>query len=242
MPLLQLKFNYKLNNDNNSSYKGTLLLSQSDNAPGNSINTINMSINKPTSLKKIPPCKVVKDILTRQDFSMLLQALTDIEGTDAKDEFLGLMQQYDNNIRNIYIGSSINTNTSYIYISKKNGVKTPLFAMGDGFARIVTMALLAFSAKDGMLLIDEFDSGLHFSVLKSSLSWLLKFCQKLNVQLFMSTHSLEAIDALSACTNNIENFDLALYHMHKSEIVTSITRYNQKKLNILRQEYGSEVR
>ncbi|WP_052700257.1 AAA family ATPase [Methylocucumis oryzae] len=49
------------------------------------------------------------------------------------------------------------------------------------------------NAKDGVLLIDEFENGLHWSVQQSVWDVLFKLAETLNVQIFCTTHSSDCI-------------------------------------------------
>ncbi|HEX3044886.1 MAG TPA: AAA family ATPase [Bacillota bacterium] len=52
------------------------------------------------------------------------------------------------------------------------------------------------NAKGGILLIDELETAIHFSVLEKIFAWFVKSCREYKVQVFASTHSLEVMDAL----------------------------------------------
>jgi len=77
---------------------------------------------------------------------------------------------------------------------------TPISVFGDGVRRALTYALALSMVRGGMLLIDELETAIHTSALGSVFAWLVKACQQFDVQLFATTHSLEAVDAiLEAC-------------------------------------------
>lgn len=82
---------------------------------------------------------------------------------------------------------------------KIRGIKQPipLNSMGDGMLRVLQLALKIFPAKGGVLLIDEFDNGLHFSVQKKIWSWLFDIAKELNIQVFATTHSWDCVDSFA---------------------------------------------
>ena len=45
------------------------------------------------------------------------------------------------------------------------------------------------NAKNGILLLDEFETAIHTTAMNKVFSWILKSCLKLNVQLFLTSHS-----------------------------------------------------
>ena len=63
-----------------------------------------------------------------------------------------------------------------------------------------------------MLLIDEIEAGIHNRALAEFISRLLEVCEKRKVQLFLTTHSLEAIDIILDDCND-SPADLAVYHI-----------------------------
>ena len=53
-----------------------------------------------------------------------------------------------------------------------------------------------FDATDSILLIDEIETGLHKKYYDKLFPVVFELAKKLNVQLFIATHSMEAIDAI----------------------------------------------
>ncbi len=84
-----------------------------------------------------------------------------------------------------------------IPIIKVAGIEKPiaLRSLGDGMQRIFGLALALVNAKDGILLIDEIENGLHYSVQPDIWHLICQLAQRLNVQVFATTHSLDCITA-----------------------------------------------
>lgn len=103
------------------------------------------------------------------------------------------------------------------------------------------IGMSALLAKNGILLIDEVEEGIHNKALRNFISTLMQVREKNNVQLFMTTHSLEAIDVLlEDCKEHLD--DTAIYHIRKGEDKTIAKRYSGNKLLNLRNEIGFDVR
>lgn len=81
--------------------------------------------------------------------------------------------------------------------SKHSDARIPLNSMGDGMSRILQLILSVFPAKDGILLIDEFENGLHFSVQEEVWRIIFKLAKELNIQVFATTHSSDCIDSFA---------------------------------------------
>jgi AAA15 family ATPase/GTPase len=70
--------------------------------------------------------------------------------------------------------------------------------MGDGINRILYIVLSMVNAQNGYLLIDEFENGLHYSVQKKIWSIIFSLAERLNVQVFVTTHSSDCIKAFGS--------------------------------------------
>ncbi len=82
-------------------------------------------------------------------------------------------------------------------VSLSSGEVVNLRSMGDGINRILTIVLAMVNCKDGYLLIDEFDNGLHVSVQKQLWEIVFYLANKLNIQVFATTHSNDCINAFA---------------------------------------------
>ncbi len=79
---------------------------------------------------------------------------------------------------------------------------TPMASLGDGLTRIFHIALAMASVDGGVLLIDEFENGLHWSVQKELWRVIGEAAQKFSVQVFATTHSRDCMQALVSAQND----------------------------------------
>jgi AAA15 family ATPase/GTPase len=85
-----------------------------------------------------------------------------------------------------------------IFVKLKNQESPiPLSSMGDGMLRILSLILNLISAKDGFLLIDEFENGLHYSIQPKVWALIFKLAKDFNIQVFATTHSKDCIESFS---------------------------------------------
>jgi hypothetical protein len=82
-------------------------------------------------------------------------------------------------------------------IVRSSGFKrpVPLRSFGDGLNRLFGILLSLVNAKDGFLLIDEFENGMHHTVQLDVWRGILRLAKLLNVQVFATSHSWDAIEA-----------------------------------------------
>lgn len=81
----------------------------------------------------------------------------------------------------------------------------PLGTLGDGVQRILLIALSLANAKNSYLLIDEIELGLHHSVLEKLWKMIFKYAKKWNIQVFVTTHSQDALRTFSYIASEEEN-------------------------------------
>jgi AAA15 family ATPase/GTPase len=67
----------------------------------------------------------------------------------------------------------------------------PLAVCGEGFVRLFSIVVELIASRKGVLLIDEIDNGLHYSVMPNLWKLLRVLVEKHQVQLFGTTHNDE---------------------------------------------------
>jgi AAA15 family ATPase/GTPase len=122
--------------------------------------------------------------------------------------------------------------TTVIKLSKISTV-VPLKSMGDGINRVLTIILALVNADNGYLLIDEFENGLHHSVQEKLWEIIFKLSQKLNIQVFVTTHSEDCISGFENVLNNPENsLDGKLIRLENNNGVIKQVEFDAKELRI----------
>ena len=85
----------------------------------------------------------------------------------------------------------------FIVRVKGHAQPLPIGSMGDGMWRMLAMAIAIAHCKDGVLLIDEIDTGLHYTVMANMWRLIFGAAADLNVQVFATTHSSDCIRSLA---------------------------------------------
>ena len=76
----------------------------------------------------------------------------------------------------------------------------PIGSLGDGVWRMLAMAMAITQCQGGVLLVDEIDSGLHYSVMAKMWGLIVNTAKMLDVQVFATTHSHDCVYSLAqAC-------------------------------------------
>lgn len=74
----------------------------------------------------------------------------------------------------------------------------PLSTFGDGIKKVLVLSNAIVKAAGGILLIDEIETALHKKYYDDFFRFIVKASEAFDVQIFITTHSLEAIDGLLA--------------------------------------------
>ena len=80
--------------------------------------------------------------------------------------------------------------------------RVPIGSMGDGMWRMLGLALSVADADGGVLLVDEIDTGLHYSVMEDMWRMLGKAVANWPVQVFATTHNDDCRKSLAAISKS----------------------------------------
>jgi len=129
------------------------------------------------------------------------------------------------------------------YIHADIGVRRlmPIQFLGEGMVRLSEIAIDISSATDGIVLVDDIDTGIHYSVLPTFWKAVFKLTKKLNVQLFASTHSAESLEAAHRAWDDMNEYDMAVYRLQRFGRTFRVISYDKKTLGAAI-ETGLEVR
>ena len=124
--------------------------------------------------------------------SNLANDLAELFKRNRKDTILALLKLFDTRI------NSIEILTDDIYIGFE-GMSQMLSVsmMGDGLRRYLNIVASAANPLIDILLIDEIDNGLHYSVYKKLWQALFALAEASNKQIFVTTHSKETLGHLN---------------------------------------------
>lgn len=124
--------------------------------------------------------------------------------------------------------------------------RLPLRSLGDGIQRLFQIMLAVITGAGGLVLIDEFENGLHWSVQRTAWALLFKLAGDLDVQLVATTHSWDCISAFRDAMSAREDSDGQLLHLGRSVRTSNhgafiSTAYDKEALTRVTQG-GLEVR
>ena len=102
-----------------------------------------------------------------------------------------------------------------------------LSSYGEGVQRIFFVSLLFAAAEHGVLLLDEFENAIHVDLLSEFAKFIEELAELFDVQVFLTSHSKECIDAF---VNNVRNVDNMTYtSLIRDETEMKIRQYGGRE-------------
>jgi len=94
-----------------------------------------------------------------------------------------------------------------ILVGRRNGGRRlPIGNFGDGMRRLLALRLSFVGTTNGVLLIDEIDTGLHWTIMEEMWQVVVEVARKSNVQVFATTHSHDCIRGLGSLIQSRPEF------------------------------------
>jgi hypothetical protein len=117
----------------------------------------------------------------------------------------------------------------------------PLHMMGDGMSKVATIVMLIASTRGGVLFVDDFDSGLHYSSLADIWKSIRKALDLFDVQLFATTHRSESVSAAHEIFADADAGGFLAHRLERAGDGTIVLTYDKEALEGAL-EAGLEVR
>ena len=112
----------------------------------------------------------------------------------------------------------------------------PIKTMGDGMNRLFGLGMALACAKGGILLVDEIENGIHWSVLPEVWKFVVKVAKRLEVQVFATTHSNDCLKAFQMGTKGDPDVDGVAVRIEKKNGEFSAEIFDEKRLAVIVKE------
>ena len=112
----------------------------------------------------------------------------------------------------------------------------PLRSIGEGMNRLFGVALALANSNQGLLLIDEVESGIHYSVLPQLWRLIFETAHRLNVQVFATTHSWDCIEAFQRAAEEDKHEEGLLVRLERRKGEMVATEFDERRLGIATRE------
>ena len=87
--------------------------------------------------------------------------------------------------------------------------------MGEGVGRLLSLLLAILQTPGGVVLIDEVENGLHYSVMKPVWQAIAQAARQADMQVFATTHSWECIQAAHQAYKGSGPYELRYFRLDR---------------------------
>lgn len=157
------------------------------------------------------------------DIAILLGKLIDLDREDFLNQSLSL---FDNNIIAIKQVTTQHGVVLKLKLKKQYNLAL-LSSFGEGVNRYIAVLCAIWANKDGFLLIDEIENGIHYTNYKKLWEIIFKVSLNANCQLFITTHSKECIIAFNEIQFENEDYNAQYFELYKNlktDLITASAR------------------
>lgn len=141
--------------------------------------------------------------------SEIIRNYSVVQKKDAEASLNMIVNEFDSNIKAFKI---IDEKPQ----CKINGKYLELTELGDGVRHLVSIVTSLYASENGYLFIDEMDNGIHYSLLDDLWKNILLLSEKLNVQVFATTHSKECIESFNRVQKDLGDNQSIYFEMAKN--------------------------
>ena len=124
---------------------------------------------------------------------------------------------------------------------KGHSQPVPLKSLGDGAVRLFSVALALANSRDGILLIDEAENGIHHSIQPDFWRMVLRMARENDTQVLATTHSWDCVRGFAQAAADDQEAEGVLYRLERDDEDVWAVYYSEDKLKIAA-EQGIEVR
>ena len=154
-------------------------------------------------------------------FGTLLETVKNIFREKKEEQLIELMKNFDDKIQDIIlVGDEIMVNTGLPY-------RIPLNFLGDGIRKIFSIVANIVWCKNGVLLIDEIDNGVHFSIMNDLWKGLLNIAHQNNTQVFATTHNIDSLKGICNYIEDNNDANISFYKIiHRKDSTNKVINYS----------------
>lgn len=155
--------------------------------------------------------------------------------TDVESEVVKALQIISTDIQAVsVVGSDERGSRARTAIARSTAHSSPvpLRSFGDGVNRLFGIILSLCNARNGVLLVDEIENGLHYSVQTEIWRTIFRLASTLNVQVFATSHSWDCVRAFQQAASESPQ-DGALVRLTRRENRVIATQFTEQELTLV---------
>jgi len=113
----------------------------------------------------------------------------------------------------------------------------PLTFVSDGYTKFTNIIITLLTTKSGVILIDEIENGLHYSILEKVWKTIARVARNFDVQVFATTHSYEMILAAHRAFKKEKAYDFTYHRLDQSQEGVRLVRYSKSEMDVVDEDF-----
>jgi hypothetical protein len=155
---------------------------------------------------------------------------SELEVNGEAEGVLEILQSVEPELKRLAVVSA--KQSPSIYADVGIGRLIPIQLMGDGMSRVLSLSLAIASAPEGIVLIDEIENGIHYTVMERVWRAIGAFARSYDVQLFATTHSRECVYYAHRAFEADEEEEFRFFRIDRSKGKLRTVLYDRERLAI----------
>ena len=153
---------------------------------------------------------------------------TIVDEKDRIDDVLDILRHVDPRIERLSLGFEGGQPTVKAKLAGMSLVPLPF--VGQGMVRLFKIAVSIYATTGGVILVDEFENGLHHSSLRGVWRGFDYLCRNAGAQIIATTHSREAVVSAYEAFKDAPEFDLAVHRLERTKDGLDVVTLDKRKL------------
>jgi hypothetical protein len=158
-----------------------------------------------------------------------VQWFSKLDDVGRQNELVNTLQLIEPRLKQLAI--SVADGVPMIYGDIGLGRRVPMSQMGEGMVRLLSLILEITNASGGSVLVDEIETGFHYSVMHSVWKAIAAAAHQSNTQIFATTHSFECIRAAHEAFLAREEYDFRLHRLDRVKGEIRSVTYDSEMLS-----------
>ena len=131
-----------------------------------------------------------------------------------------LLREVDDRIRTVRLDYSKDAQSPFIVVDVGLSERVPLAQTGQAVGRLVTIFSEILGQRPAFLFIDEIENGIHHRVMPKIWKGISEVAERLNVQVFATTHSAECVSSAHEVFSARSDYDLRVIQLYRTNGTT----------------------
>ena len=131
--------------------------------------------------------------------------------------------------------------SSVIHAYIGDNLPIPVNLVGEGFSRMLELAVGIADVSGGLLLVDEIENGLHYSTHQGVFSTLFKVAEEFDTQVVATTHSRECAIAARKALGDKGDGAFAYHRIDRRDGKLSVAHFDAEMMDAAT-DFGMEIR